>query len=77
MATDGSSGMGKLIGFIFISVLVGVPITAYLWETLNRLMSGHVEPVRLAVSIPVLVLFAGLLAFLARSIRRLDEPPAA
>lgn len=76
MATDGNSGMGKLIGFIFIAVLVGVPITAYLWETLNRLMSGHVEPVRLAVSIPVLLLFVGLLVFLARFIRRLDEPPA-
>jgi hypothetical protein len=77
MANDSHSSMGKLVGFIFLAVLVGIPITAFLWETLNRVMAGYFDPVRIAVSIPVLLLFAGLLVVLARFTRRLDEPPAA
>jgi hypothetical protein len=40
MATDGNSGMGKLIGFIFISVLVGV--TLFLTLVLLMMIIGAI-----------------------------------
>lgn len=54
-------------------VLAGFPLVAYLWETLNRLMAGIVEPVRLLITLVVLALFAGLLRLLARWIAGREE----
>jgi hypothetical protein len=68
-------GPAGLIGLIFLFVLLGIPLAAYLWETLNRVMAGYLDPVRIALSIPVLLLFAGLLVLLARFTRRLNQPP--
>lgn len=60
---------------ILLLVLVGGPLVAYLWETLNRLMAGFVEPVRLLIALPVLVLFALLLRFVARLVERWHAQP--
>jgi hypothetical protein len=77
MEHDRRPGTARLIGLIFLFVLLGIPLTAFLWETLNKLMAGYFDPVRIAASIPVLLLFAGLLVLVARFARRLDGPPAA
>jgi hypothetical protein len=37
---------------------------------LNQLFSGEVHPGRLLISIPLLIVFAGLLALLSRTVRR-------
>ena len=73
MAEGRHAGPGTLVPFIALFALVGLPLVAYLWETLNELLSGFVDPVRLAVSVPVLVLFVALLVLLARGVQRLDE----
>ncbi|MGI9190037.1 MAG: hypothetical protein ACR2F9_07815 [Longimicrobiaceae bacterium] len=46
-------------------VLLGMPLVGYVWETLNRLLAGHFDPLRLAVSVPLLVLLVVLLRVLA------------
>jgi hypothetical protein len=63
--------MGRLIGLIAVFALLGTPLVAFLWETLNRLMTGWFEPVRVGISIPVLVILYLLLRYLARLTRRI------
>jgi hypothetical protein len=60
---------------ILLLVLVGGPFVAYLWETLNRLMAGIIEPARLLISLPVLGLFALLLRLIARLVERWHAQP--
>lgn len=63
-----SAGMLWLI--MALSVVVGAPLVAFLWETLNELLALHVNLLRLLISLPVLLLFAGMLWLLGRTIRR-------
>jgi amino acid permease len=66
---------GRLITAILLFVIVGAPMVYYLWTTLNELLAGHFEGTRFALSVLVLLIFAGLLGILSRSIRRWDERP--
>lgn len=69
-----SGGVGLMLAILLL-VLVGGPFVAYLWETMNRLMAGFVEPARLLISLPVLILFALLLRFIARLVERWHGQP--
>lgn len=71
-----TQGIGGLTGRILLFVLLGFPLLAYLWETLNELLSGSVNGRRLLVSVPVLVLFGALLVWLSRTVRRWGEARA-
>jgi len=64
--------IGKLAGVLALFVIVGVPVTAYLWETLNQLLTGHIALGRIAASVPIALLFVGLLLLLARALGRLE-----
>jgi hypothetical protein len=59
--------------FLALAVFVvgGIPMVAYLWGTLNQILALHPEPKRLLLSVPVLLVFAGLLIFLGRKARQL------
>jgi len=59
---------GKVFARLALFVVVGMPLVAYLWETLHLLLALQVEPVRLLISVPVLGLFVGLLVLLARTL---------
>ncbi len=62
------SHTGSLMaGILGLSLLGGVLI-AYLWETLNRVLSLHFDPVRVLISVPVLLVFLLLLRFIARRV---------
>ncbi len=56
-----------------IVVLLGMPVVAYLWETLNQLLSLHVNLTRLLISLPLLVVFVVWLRWLARQAQRWME----
>jgi hypothetical protein len=71
MTHDPQPQMGKLIGLIALFTVLGIPLLAFLWETLNRLMAGHFDLVRIGLSVPILVLFAVLLRFMARATQRI------
>jgi hypothetical protein len=62
---------GSLLGF----VLIGTPLVACVWDALNRLMAGHVEPPRLALAVVAGLLLAALLRFLVRVFVRWEQQP--
>lgn len=51
-------------------VIVGTPLVAYVWETLNLLVAGRADVGRLLITIPMAALLAGVLLMLARAISR-------
>ena len=61
----------RLLLLMAVFVLVGVPLVAFLWETLNEVLALDVAGRRLLWALPVLALFSGLLVLLARRLRRL------
>jgi hypothetical protein len=65
--------LSRLTIGIALFVLAGFPLVAYLWETLNQLMAGDVRPTRLAISVPVLLLLAGVIALLSRTVVRWES----
>jgi hypothetical protein len=71
MRSEGSAfRVGQLVGPMALFVVAGVPLVAYLWETMNQLMAGQVSLGRLAATIPAVAVLAGLLALLARAVSR-------
>lgn len=72
MAADVGVSPSRLVLGIGLFVLLGTPLVAYLWETLNRLFAGIIEPVRLLIAIPALAVFYVLLRFMARTVRAWD-----
>ena len=69
----GGMGMGGLMAMMAGFVIVGAPMVYYLWTTINELLAGHFEGSRVLLSIVILLIFAGLLAILSRSVRRWEE----
>ena len=57
---------GKTIVLMGVFVLIGMPMVAYLWETINQLLALHVDPTRLVISLPLLAVFVGFLVFVSR-----------
>lgn len=62
------------MGRMALFVVLGVPLVAFRWETLNVLLSGIVVGWRLLVAIPVLAVFGGLLVVLGRGVWRWYGP---
>jgi ABC-type proline/glycine betaine transport system permease subunit len=71
MTDESQPHMGRLFGLIALYTLLGAPLVAFLWETLNRLMAGHFDLVRIGISVPVFALFLLLLRFMARAAQRI------
>ena len=68
MSIDSTPSPGKILPWLALFVVLGMPLVAYLWETLHQVLALHVEPVRLLVSVPVLALFVALLWLLGRKL---------
>jgi hypothetical protein len=54
----------KLFASIVGFVLVGTPLVAYLWDALNRLMTGTIDGRRLAIGAVAALSFAAYLRLL-------------
>lgn len=65
-------GTAGLIGRIAIFVLLGIPILAVAWESLNVLLAGEGSPRHILVAIPSIVVLVILWKFLARAVERWD-----
>ncbi len=59
----------QVAGTLLLTALAAAPL-AYVWETLNRLFAGRVEPGRLAWSVPALAVLIAILMLIARAARR-------
>lgn len=66
---------GAIIVQMALFVLVGIPLVAYMWETLNQVLALHFDALRLAIAVPVLAVLIGVLVLMARTIQRW-QPPA-
>lgn len=66
MKASSEPSMLRIIGAMALFVVVGAPITAYLWETLHGVLALRPDPLRLLVSAPLLALFVWLLWLAAR-----------
>ncbi len=59
-------GSGRIVLLMAVVVLVGLPMVAYLWETINRLLALEFDPVRIAVSVPLAAVLVGFLTLVGR-----------
>ena len=66
--SDRPVGTAGLMVKILLLVLLGAPLVAWLWDTLNHLLSGIVEPTRLLIAVPVAFVFFLMLRWLGRII---------
>jgi hypothetical protein len=73
--TQDALSTGSLIAIMGAFVVVGAPMVYYLWTTINEVLAGHFDGVRLLLSVIILLIFLGLLSILSRSVRRLDGRP--
>jgi hypothetical protein len=48
----------RLFAFLAVALVIGAPLVAYIWDSLNRIVAGDVR--RLVVALPLLVAFATL-----------------
>lgn len=72
MADSNTEEMGKLAIAIAAFVVLGIPLLAYVWETFNRLFSGHLDTQRALITLPAILLLIALLVVLARTLNRLE-----
>lgn len=68
---DGNRFIGIAIR-LGLLVLLGIPLVAYLWHTLNGILAGEADPQRIIVAAALLAAFLLLLALAGRSFRRLE-----
>lgn len=67
-ATPRTPPFGKYLFVFGLFLFLGVPLVAYLWETVHQILSLHFETTRMLVSIPVLAMFIGLLKFISHQL---------
>jgi Na+/melibiose symporter-like transporter len=75
MSPEQPTRIRRLTAVIAVVAVLGIPLAAYLWTTLNDLMSGKVRAGQLLIAMPVLVAFVLLLVAWARVVRRTEAAP--
>lgn len=62
----------RLFGFLAVSLVIGAPLVAYIWDSVNRIVAG--EYGRVVVALPLLVVFIAFRVLFARQLQRRLEP---
>jgi hypothetical protein len=62
----------RLFLLLTVALVIGAPLVAYIWDSLNRIVAG--EYGRLVVALPLLVVFIVFLVVFARQLQRRLEP---
>ena len=75
MHENGPVPTGRVVAGMLLLTAIAAPVLAYVWETLNRLLSGIVEPVRIAWTVPAVVLLIVILTLLRRAARAWTGAP--
>lgn len=68
--------MSRLLGPMAIYVLIGVPLVAYVWETINVLFTGQVELGRIGLAVLAAIVLAVLFRFMRRSVSQWETERA-
>lgn len=71
MTDESEPRIGKLFGLIALYAVLGIPLVAFLWETLNRVIAGNFDLVRIGLSVPIFALLLVLLRYMARATQRI------
>jgi hypothetical protein len=74
MAERNEVSVGRRVVVMLAYLIVGAPLVAYLWETLNEILAGDIYAPRLLISLPLLVVLIVLLVLLARQGQRWEGP---
>lgn len=69
-APEPSVSTGRLILWILVLVVLGMPMVYVLWSALNEILLGRLGSVRWALFLPVLAVFLGFLHVLSRLVKR-------
>lgn len=64
--------MVRLAAVIILIVVLGTPLVAYTWETVNQLLSGHIEVNRVMFTVPVVILLVVLFRLMQKLAGRLE-----
>jgi hypothetical protein len=64
--------IGRLFVFLAIALVIGAPLVAYIWDSVNRIVAGEYR--RLVVAVPLMVVFLVFLGLFARQLQRRLEP---
>ena len=67
-ADDTSTAPYRLFFFLTVALVIGAPLVAYIWDSLNRIVAGEYR--RLMVALPLLVVFVVFLVLFARQLER-------
>lgn len=70
MSESHSLPLGRVVGTLALFALLGIPLVAYIWETLNRLMGGYFDATRVLLTIPAIAALLGVLMWLAHTLQR-------
>ena len=73
MSKSHDPGFSRSMAMMAAFVIVGVPLVAYLWETLNQFLALNVDTIRLLVAIPVALLIGVVFKILIRTIQKVDS----
>jgi ABC-type proline/glycine betaine transport system permease subunit len=65
-----STAVAPLVARVAAFAIVGIPLAAFLWDTVNQLVAGVFSPVRIMLAVPALLLFGFLIRFLSREVWR-------
>ncbi len=68
MARRTSLNVPRMIAVMTVFVLVGFPLVGYIWDTLNELLGTEVHLRRIALSLLLIIVFAGILVLLSRTV---------
>jgi hypothetical protein len=63
---DSGPSVARHLGLIGLFLVCGIPLVAYLWETVHQVLSLEVDSMRLLISVPLLVIFILLMRFVGR-----------
>ena len=64
--------IGRLFVFLAAALVIGAPLVAYIWDSVNRIVAGEYR--RVVVALPLLVVFIAFLTVFARQLQRRLEP---
>jgi hypothetical protein len=70
-------GAAQFVLVLAVVVVLGIPMFGYVWETINRALSGEASVARLAITVPLVL---GLVAVLwggGRAFQKVVPEPAA
>lgn len=66
---------GRLLAFMALFVIIGVPMVFYIWRFINDLLMGQVVASNTLIALVLLVVFVLYMRIVARQVRKWETEP--